>query len=356
MQIIITSPSLNINQNVSGISSVTRFITDFNNNTEYIHFELGKRDNDKRNVFWLLRIVNTYYKWVSLLVRNRKAMVHFNLAIDKFGLLRDSPLILFARLIGKRIVLHLHGGEFLLHKEAPKWMTILLNLIFSGKSPAIVLSAKEAEVLKTKYKCKKVFVLPNCVDLTEAKKFDRTINETDLPVLLFMGRISLNKGLEYIFKALKALKEEGYAFKFYMAGKGPEEKEYVQKFTELLGADFTYEGVVTGESKVRLLKTCNIFLLPSFFEGLPIALLESMSFGLIPIATAVGSIKYLINNGDNGLIVQKRSSDDIASAIKKLSVNSHYMQALSINAKQSILDEYDPDKYLDTLNSIYAYE
>ena len=50
MEIIITAPSLNTNQNVSGISSVTKFIIQNNKSVDYIHFELGKKDEDKRNI------------------------------------------------------------------------------------------------------------------------------------------------------------------------------------------------------------------------------------------------------------------------------------------------------------------
>lgn len=355
MKIIITSPSLNTNHNVSGISSVTKFITQNNKSAEYIHFELGKRDNDKRNISWFLRIVKTYFKWVFWLVSKRSAMVHFNFAIDKFGLLRDFPLILFAKILRKRIILHLHGGEFLLHKEVPKWMDVLLNLIFSGNNPTIVLSTKEAEILKRKYKCKKVFVLPNCVDLTEAKVFERK-GFIEILKILFMGRISKNKGIEYIFKALQNLKKEGYLFEFYLAGKGPDEVEYIQKFNNILGDAFIFKGIVSGDHKRDLLKNCNVFLLPSFFEGLPIALLESMAYGLVPIATPVGSINNLINDGKNGLIVNIKSAKEIENAIKKLDNDVYYRQVLSNKAREYIFLNYDPEQYIDTLNKIYRYE
>jgi glycosyltransferase involved in cell wall biosynthesis len=356
MKVIITSPSLKPNKNISGISSVTKFITQFNDSVQYIHFELGKADKDRRDLAWFLRIIKSYLKWAALLIRTPNSVIHFNLAVDRFGLLRDSPLIFFSMLLRKRVIVHLHGGEFMLHHHVPKWMTFLLNLIFFGRTIPIVLSPGEADLLKGKYKCKKVFVLPNCIDLTQAKLFDRTFNESEIPIILFMGRISLNKGIENIFEALKLLKSQGHRFKFHLAGKGPEEEVFVTLFRDLLGSDFSFEGVVTGDAKIRLLKACNTFLLPSFFEGLPIALLESMSFGLVPITTSVGSIKYLVKNGDNGFIVSQKSPSEIASAIKELAKNYQYMQQLSKNAKQSIFHEHDPGKYLNYLNNIYKYE
>ena len=141
-----------------------------------------------------------------------------------------------------------------------------------------------------------------------------------------------------------------------MAGKGPEEKVFIQKFSDLLGIDFEFKGVVSGDQKTGLLKECNVFLLPSFYEGLPMALIESMSFGLVPITTNVGSIKYVIGDGINGIIVNTHSSEEIAFAIEKLSKDKEYMSELSKNARQYIFNNFNPEEYIARLNEIYSYE
>jgi glycosyltransferase involved in cell wall biosynthesis len=355
MKIIITAPSLNTNQNVSGISSVTRFLIQNNKSVEYKHFELGKKDGDKRNISWFIRNIITYFKWIFLIVSMGRALVHFNMAVDKNGLLRDSPLILFTKILNKRLVLHFHGGEYLLHKKVPRWMNLILKLTLSGKNSVIVLSNKEAEIIKRKYKCNNVFVLPNCIDLKEAKEFKRDIYDGVLKIL-FMGRISKSKGIEYIFVALDNLKREGYLFEFYLAGKGPDEPEYIKKFMDSLGENFIFKGVVSGERKRDLLKECNVFLLPSFFEGLPISLLETMSFGLVPIVTPVGSIKDIIDDGKNGLIAGVKSVSDIENALKLLYNDFNYRKAISEHAREHIFLNYDPGKYIQALNKIYCNE
>ena len=352
-EVIITAPSLNPNINVSGISSITSFIINCNQNHRYIHFQLGKGDEEKRSITWLFGILSSYLKWVKLLVINRHAQIHFNLAVDKRALIRDTPLILLAKLFQKHIIIHLHGGEYFFREKLPVWMNLLLKLSFSGNYPKIVASPLEAEQLKKKWKCGPISVLPNCIDLTQANLFQRHFNSDESPVLLFMGRISLNKGIEYIYQALACLKKEHYNFKFIMAGKGPDEQLYVQKFKELLGEDFEFEGVASGDRKTALLKRCNVFLLPSFFEGLPMALLESMSFSLVPITTDVGSIKYLIDHGKNGLLINKYSAEQISSGIKQVFKEPGYLQQLRENAREYIFRNYSPPKYFESLNKLY---
>ena len=355
MNIIITSPSLNVNENVSGISSVTQFIISSNTENVYTHFKIGRKDNEKRNLIWFLRLLRLYARWTSLMITQKEALIHFNLALSKDSIIRDSPLIFVARLFHKRMIIHIHGGNFLMHKENPLWMNSILKVVLSGKNPIIVLSPLEEEELRQRLRLDKLFVLPNCPDLKDAMEFNRTYEQDEILKLLFLGRITENKGIEFIYTALESLRQKGLKFKFIMAGKGPQEKLYVEKFCNLLGADFEFTGVVSGDKKTDILKNCNVFLLPSFFEGLPMALIESMSFGLVPVTTEVGSIRYVINNGINGLLVKKYSSEEIVLALEQLSENKMLKQELSRNARQYIFSNYCPEDYVLHLNKIYKY-
>jgi len=356
MKVIITSPSLDPEVNVSGISSITKFIIDSNPGNNYHHFEIGKKDEEKRNVRWLLRIFQTYCRWIQILFTNRNSLVHFNLSLDKRSLIRDSPLILLARIFRSKIIVHIHGGVVLTKKDNPWWVKQLLRLNFSNRYPKVVLSSLEEEIVRDMSKNENIYILPNCIRLVEADSFQRTYNQVEPLKLLFMGRIVPTKGLDYIYLALKSLKEKGMPFKFIMAGKGPDEDTYVEKFENLLGDDFEFKGIVAGDAKTDVLRNSDVFLLPSFFEGLPIALLEAMSFGLVPLATDVGSIKHVIKDYNNGIIVKKHSADDLANSIQLLMSRREYMQELSINARSYIFENYNSSSYVSSLNKIYEYD
>ena len=170
--------------------------------------------------------------------------------------------------------------------------------------------------------------------------FNRIVNKQELLNILFIGRITKSKGIEYIYQALSGLKKRQVPFKFYIAGTGPDEEEYVEKFEALLGSDFEFKGVVSGVSKINLFKTCEIFLLPSLFEGLPMSLLESMSFGLVPVVTGVGSIKHVVKTGENGILVDRNPAEDIDLAIEKFVNDRILLEQLSINAKDYIFKNY----------------
>lgn len=356
MRIIITSPSLDFNQNVSGISAVTNFIIKSNPLHQYEHFEIGKQDDEKRNILWLLRIFKMYLKWFILLILSKDVLVHFNFPVNKRSIIRDVPMIMLCKLLSKRLIIHFHGGEFLMKKDIPQWAIKALKYILGGKNPKVVLSDKEKNFITNAYQVNNLVVLPNCIDLEEAEKFTKNLTAEEIPVLLFLGRICLEKGLEEIYLALKLLKEQGLNFKFCLAGKGPDQNKYLSKFSKLLGNDFDFKGVVSGDEKINVLKNSTIFLLPSYNEGLPIALLEAMSFNIVPIVTNVGSVASAVKNKENGILLEINSSEDIAKAVTELVNNKKYLQLLSSNAKQLIFENYNPIFYIEKLNNIYQYE
>lgn len=356
MNIIITAPSLDSNVNVSGVSSVTKFIIENNAIHKYTHVKLGKPDNDKTVLFVIFRTLSAWIKWGFLILFKRHLFVHFNFALDKKSIIRDAPLILFTQLIHKKMVIHLHGGEFLQKEKVPSWIKKILNLIFSGKEPIIVLSSLEKELIIEKYHAKNVVVLPNCIDIKDAKKFDRVYLGQPPIVILFLGRIVLRKGIEYILQALALLKNKKLSFKFILAGTGPEEEIYIRKYSEILGNAFEFKGVISGNEKSELIKKSDIFLLPSTSgEGLPISLLECMSYGMVPIVTDDGSMKHVVKHGQNGFIVNKKSSIEIADAIESLYNNLGLMQKLGRNASRLIFESFDPSVYIENLNKIYNY-
>ena len=84
------------------MSALTRLIIEGNRCHKYVHFELGKRDDDPRNLRWLIRTVIAYVKWVGILFAPKETFIHFNLALDSRALIRDSPLILASRLVRRR--------------------------------------------------------------------------------------------------------------------------------------------------------------------------------------------------------------------------------------------------------------
>lgn len=354
MKVIIISPSLNPEENVSGISSVAQFIISNNKEVEYIHFEVGKKDAESGGTLnRIRRIWRNRVEWKQLLRQHKGAVIHYNMPLMGAAVIRDYLLLQVAHRLGNPIVLHVHGGNYMKNRQRPWLVQRLIEKVFSWAKHIIVLSDEEKRIVEKDFKVVNVYSLPNCIDLSEARGHKRSFDNNRPLSILYLGRIEKNKGIDYMLEAAKCLKADGVPFTLHFAGKEETEGEYIPQFQTELGDSFIYHGVVFGKGKNDLLKQCDVFLLPSFYEGLPMSLIETMSFGMVPVVTNVGSISSVVINGENGLFVKIKDTDTIVSAIKALCADILLFESLSVKAQDTILSLFDDRAYIDKLNKLY---
>ena len=120
-----------------------------------------------------------------------------------------------------------------------------------------------------------------------------------------------------------------------------------------MGDDFEYMGVVAGARKQEVILQSDIFVLPSYFEGLPMALLETMANGVVPVVTSVGSIPEIIEHKKNGLLVEKKDVDDLYLNLKDLLNDRDLVCQLSGNAYDVVKERFALDKFIVELELIY---
>jgi len=377
-KVLIVAPSLDLATNVSGVSAVTNFIIDHNRECEYVHFLQGRSDGESGALKRVMRIWKNYRKWVNVNVngnvnenvnenvnvnvnvnqnqnKNGKVIIHYNYPLDTPSIVRDYFFMRAARRKGIPMVIHIHGGLYLFKERKPFFIKWILDRVFSWDNPFIVLSEKEREEIQRQYGTKNVTVLPNCVEIPSLNEngndnvnVNENVNEDGIHIL-YLGRIEPNKGMDYLLKAVRILKEDDTRFTLHFAGIEQGQNRYIERFKETLGEQFIYEGVVSGKKKTNLLKRCQIFVLPSFYEGLPMSLLESMSYGLVPVVTDVGSIGEYVKDGENGLLIGVKDTMAIVRAVKQLHSNK-----LSIAARRTIVERFKPEEYINRLNRLYS--
>lgn len=373
-EIIITSPSLNPKENVSGISSVTKFIIDNNPKGLYLHFELGKKDKEKGGWHRIGALIGRYRDWKKILAEHPDAVIHYIFPLSKPSILRDPWFIRYAIRHHRKMVVHVHGGLFLTAPKIPFYLKRIMRWVFGQELPFIVLSDMERDILVERFGAKKVYSLPNCVDLKDAEAYakeneEASLSETQLrdsdiasshhralmqPLRIgYLGRIEPNKGMTELLIACQRLKKEGFPFKLVIAGKEQTEGEYLPQFDQWLGDSFEYVGLVSGQTKCDFLRSLDAFVLPTYFEGLPMSLLESMSYGKVPIVTPVGSIPQVVRDGENGIFVKDHDVDSIVVAIKRLSDDRALLRKLGEKARKTIFSQFSPNKYIEKLNDIY---
>ena len=350
-KILITGPSLNELENVSGISSVVENIL-ISNEFIFFHFKLGKPDKKTRNMVWFLNQLFIPCIFIYRLLKFKPSIVHINMPLNALAMIRDSVLALISFLSFRNIIIHFHGGKYIKNKNANFLLYCFMFFLSKITHRFITLSEDEKEWLETEFKInrKNISVLVNSVSPQQI-----IAKESQKPVILFFGRIVISKGIEYLYEAIKLLKTENINFKFLLAGSGPDSANFVKKMKDLLGESFEFLGVVSGSQKNSVFNKSDIFVLPSLYgEGLPMALLESMSYGVIPVTTSDGAMSELVND-TTGFIVKKSDSKMLSNTLKKiiLLIKSGEQNNLRKNCTAMIKEKYDINNYHKKLSKIY---
>ena len=352
MDVIITAPSLDPAKNVSGVSAVAQFIINNNKLCNYIHFEIGRKDNERGGIFRIKSILKNLAEWRKLLNTYPQAIIHYSFPLSAPSILRD-PMFMWIALREKRqMVVHIHGGVYLTAKTIPYILNLILKWVFSQRVPFIVLSDKEARLVKEKFRVREVYSLPNCVDLTNAFSFSREYGHNPL-VIGYLGRIAETKGMNYLLQACVELKKRNIPFLLKIAGAEEVKDMFLPSFRDNLKDSFEYCGLVSGQTKIDYLRSLDVFVLPSYFEGLPISLLECMSYGSIPVVTPVGSIPTIIQDGRNGIFIKDHDSLSIVTVIEELQSDSQLQKSIGSSARNTIFTDFNPQKYVVQLNKIY---
>ena len=355
MRIIIVSPSLDPTKNVSGLSAVTRFVIENNPHHNYVHFELGRKDVEKGGIYRINSVIRRFKDWKCLLKTSPNAIVHYNFPLEKPSIIRDTPFMRAALKNGNKMVIHIHGGIYLTSESIPFPFRQMLNYVFSWHVPIITLSETETEILRNRFHAKHVVSLPNCVDLQDSRTYDRKYKDTSTPLTLgYLGRITQTKGMDYLLQACCRLKERHVPYCLKIAGAEEQEGQYLPQFSNLLGNQFVYAGIVSGEDKNAFLKSLDVLAMPTFFEGLPMSLLECMSYGVVPVITPVGSIPTVVTEGQNGMFIKVKDATSIVDAITYLHTHRSELEQMSKSSRNYIYEHFDPDSYIDKLNIIYT--
>ena len=350
MKILITAPSLDEKQNVSGISTVVRQIIKGSREIFY-HFQAGRRDDEKSNLGWFLKQTLLPVRFFQTIRREKIDVAHINTALNPLSIVRDFALVKAARGAGRPVLLHIHGGRFLAENFQSNRLAHLAEKMLRSSDAIVVLSELEKNIVENRWKNLTVRVLENAVALDKAQKPERNSNEK---TIIFLGRFHESKGLSEIVKACRTLREENFDFCLTAYGAGELKDFFVGEMTKTLGDKFYYGGVIADAEKWRALARADVFLLPSRYgEGLPMAMLEAMAAGCTVVVSEMASTGAAVKNGVNGFLIEPRNVSQLTQRLKSILSNQIDLETIGRNARETVEKKFDLSGYIKKLERIY---
>lgn len=207
-----------------------------------------------------------------------------------------------------------------------------------------------------------IFVLPNGIDLElfsnySEKNINNMINlKKNFRIILYVGRLEPVKGVKYLIESLVFLKNKGISnVKLLIIGEGTYRKFCEELVKKLHLEDFVvFLGSVPHEEVPAYMALADVLVLPSLSEGFGIVLLEAMAMGLPIIATKVTGLTEIVEDGENGFLVEPHNPLEIAEKCYILLTNDDIRNKISENNRKKA-KKYEWKKIIDKLEKIYFY-
>lgn len=295
----------------------------------------------------MARALSIFFK---MLICKEIALLHVHSA-SRGSFWRKSVFCALARGFCVPYVFHIHSGEFpvFVNQECGGWARRWVALTLRQAQQVIVLTTTWRDETATLAPCARLTVLGNPVVIPS------TLGERNLPTpsILFLGRLRVKKGIFDLLNAIPQVLQSVPNANFVLAGDG--DLSGVAERAAALGIAHAVKlpGWVDGTEKDALLAQASALVLPSYFEGLPVCILEAMAAGVPVVATAVGGIPDVLENGDCGLLVAAGDIDGLAAAMVALLSDDMAANALRLRAFKRAQEFYSVDAIFNALASIY---
>ncbi len=280
-------------------------------------------------------------------------VVHVNASSDS-SIMRKSFFIKAAYRRNKKIVFHQHGGDFknYFENQISEKRRNYLREILDMADVMLVLTKSWKDYFSGLTDAGKIQVFPNCVPVESIPGGNIPDFSTgrDMTKLLFLGRICKDKGIDELLEAVSAIAQKNKDIKLFVGGIY-EEEGYKNRIES--NDHVKYLGWISGKEKEKYLKECGIYVLPSYYEGFPVSVLEAMAGGCVVVASEVGGIPDIVTNGENGVLIQPKDVESLKNAVLEVMESGSLAEKLRVSAYEKVRDNYSSSTSVENLVNIY---
>lgn len=273
--------------------------------------------------------------------RDRQIVLIF--LVHGFGFVEKGLMVLLARVLRKSVVLAPRSGLIIDDVRRSKLMHWFVRRVVRASTRIICQSTQWSEFYGDLLgeHTDKIVVIHNWIASTKYSALPRTeLHTAGEPVtIVFLGWVERNKGIFELLEAINQLRDSGVHL--LIGGEGADDETFDTKTCELgLDEQVKRAGWVSGQEKLDLLAEADVFVMPSYREGMPNALLEAMAAGLPCVASSVGGIPDIITDGETGFLVEARDVTDLARALQKLISSPDLRRTMGLCAQNKVIRDH----------------
>jgi glycosyltransferase involved in cell wall biosynthesis len=277
-------------------------------------------------------------------------LIHFHVSV-RGSFYRKFMLCLFARLLGKRTIFHLHAGNFQHFFAGSGWLIRKAVSCFVSRADAVVAvsTAIATELRGHQGVARNLYVIGNTAFGAEAMA-GAALQEVPVAnaagmtsYVAFAGRFTEGKGLDELLHATALLKGQGLKIQLRLAGAGDTQRWTRAAIDYGISDQVCFVGWLQGDAKLAFYRDAAVFCMPSHFEAFGISTLEAMFIGRPVIGTRVGGFLDLVEEGVTGYLVCCGDAHALAERIRRLLENPALARSMGRQAVSRALSLYSVD-------------
>lgn len=297
----------------------------------------------------LIYFLVEYIRIFVMISLEKFSIAHLHTA-ERGSFYRKALLVKLLKKFDIKVVMHHHAAEFDefydgLSLRKKQFVCDILEQVDLN----IVLSNKLISMIKNKAPNANVSVLYNAVQTYEKKMYNSEARNC-----MFLGRLGKRKGAYDLIEAIKHIDDKLPSdVRFYFCGDG-EINNILDKIEKSdIGHRIAYVGWIDSKQKKQLLNKIAVNILPSYNEGLPMAILETMAYGIPSISTDIASIPEVVIDGKTGCLIKPGDVSALEDAILKMFLDEEYRLSCSQESYDLISQNFDLKRNIEILKSIY---
>jgi glycosyltransferase involved in cell wall biosynthesis len=340
---------------LGGVATVARWLLDHESDIgcHYVTFDL-ERPTDEAGGHFRVRTLGSQLGLLARFLpwaRRAPSVVHCMVSPTLTGLSRDVFYLGVLTCFGRRTIAHVH-----VVRPTVFWWRLTLRAVGRLATEVVVLGTAAQTALDELSVASRV--VPNPIPFP-ATTPAREETESSGPFrLLFAGTFGERKGSHELLEAMALLRDEGLNCRLDIAGReefaGEEERLRNDVETYQLGDIVDFIGQRAPEELAPLYAGSDAFCLPSHLEGLPLALIEAMAYGLPVVATPVGCVEDLVIHGETGLLTPASDPTSLAEQLSRLIRDPELRRTLGKNGARHVAAHMGPNVVAATWREIYS--
>lgn len=294
-------------------------------------------------------------RFIALTLSGQVDIVHLNLS-ERLSIARKGLFLAWAKLLHLPVIVHHHGAEFVTEYDSrPGPYRWAVRWCVHQADHNLVLGQRWRRYLVDRLGVpgERVSVFYNAI--ADPGRRERAVQAgAGEGHVVMLANLSPRKGVSDLLAAAESLKNRGRPVRLTLAGGGQLDRYKREAADRGLGALCRFTGWVDSARAAALLRSADLFVLPSYQEGLPMAILEALATGVPVVTTRVGSIPEVLSDDQTCRFVTPGDAQMLAEVIDTLMADPAARVALAANGRALFEQRFQIERYVDRLVTLYA--